>query len=75
MKLASYLINNTNVIEVFTVLIFYYFFPKNSINLLLHSYSPYNSTNHFQFMRVIHSTNNYKEQHLQISIRSLSLTM
>ena len=72
MKLVSYL-NSTKVIEVSTVLIFYSFSPKNSINLLLHSYSPHNSTNHFQFMRAIHSTNNYKEQHLQISICSLSL--
>ena len=74
MKLASYL-NNTNVTEVSTVLIFYSFFPKNSINLLLQSYSPHNSTNHFQVMCAIHSTNNYKEQHLQISIHSLSFTM
>ena len=73
MKLASYL-NSTNVTKISTVLIFYSFSPKNSINLLLHSYSPHNSTNHFQFMRDIHSTNNYKEQHLQISIHSLSLT-
>ena len=73
MKLASYL-NIINITEVSTVLIFYSFSPKNSINLLLHSYSPHNSTTHFQFMRAIHSINNYKEQRLQISIRSLSLT-
>ena len=72
MKLASYLYS-TNVIEVSTVLIFYSFSPKNFINLLLYSYSPHNSTNHFQSMCAIHSTNNYKEQHLQISICFLSL--
>ena len=73
MKLTFYL-NYTNVTEVSTIHISYSFSPKNSINLLLHFYSPHNSINHFQLMRAIHSTNNYKEQHLQIFIHSLSLT-
>ena len=73
MKLTFYL-NYTNVTEVSKIHISYSFSPKNSINLLLHSYSPHNSINHFQFMRAIYSTNNYKEQHLQIFIHSLSLT-
>ena len=73
MKLVFYL-NSTNVTEVSTVLILYYFSPKNSINLILQSYFPHNSTKHFQFMHAIHSTNNYTEQHLQIFIYFLSLT-
>ena len=55
--------------DFFCLFILQYFFDQSSllcdsINLLLHStplhsYSPHNFTNYFQFMCVIHSTNNY----------------
>ena len=34
-------------------------FPSTFFSTPLHSYSPHKFTNHFQFMCVIHSTNNY----------------
>ena len=34
-------------------------FPSTFHSTPLHSYSPHKFTNHFQFMCVIHSTNNY----------------